>query len=109
MRSFRAHLRLCTHGKQHNKVAGSHMQLINESVTAMPLPIPMSIEMWMQGKKLSGFVAAIASLGKAGVLGIRPPSLPPQHSITLSITEQHTINNTICPAICEGLFKRSRR
>lgn len=44
------HSRFCTHGKQHNKVAGSHMQLTNESVTAMPLPMPMSIGVLMQGK-----------------------------------------------------------
>jgi len=57
------------------------MQLTNESVTAMPLPMPMSIGVLMQGKKRSGFVAAITSFSEAGALGSRTTeSLPPQNS-----------------------------
>lgn len=39
--SWSAHSRFWIHGKQHKRVAGSHMQLINESATAMSPPIPM--------------------------------------------------------------------
>jgi hypothetical protein len=45
------------------------MQLTNESITAMPLPMPMSIGVLMQGKKRSGLVAAITSFGERGALG----------------------------------------
>ena len=50
------------------------MQLMNESVTAMPLPIPMSRGVLIQGTKFSGLVVAITALGNAGVLGFRPPN-----------------------------------
>lgn len=69
------------------------MQLTKESVTAMPLPISMSIRVLMQGKKLSGFVAAITSFGEAGVLGYRMPKLLPLLQIpnnTLN-KEQHIL------------------
>lgn len=75
------------------------MQLMNENVTAMPLPIPMSMGVLMQGKKFkSTFGAAITSLGEAGVLGFRPPKLlPPLLRSIFSPSPRYATFRSVCP------------
>ena len=66
------------------------MQLINESVTAMPLPIPMSAVVLLQRKraKFDKILDAIAALGEAAaLLGCQSPKPLPLRFILPSTTK----------------------
>jgi hypothetical protein len=62
-----AHSRFCIHGRQHKRVAGSHMKLTNESATAMSLPIPILTVVSLQQRRceFKDHRAATAALGAA--------------------------------------------
>lgn len=62
-----AHSRFCIHGRQHKRVAGSHMKLTNESATAMSLPIPILTVVSSQQRRceFKDHRAATAALGAA--------------------------------------------
>ena len=66
-RTSSVHSRFCIHGKQHKRVAGSHIKLTNESATAMSLPMPMSTVVSLRQRRceFKDHRAATAALGAA--------------------------------------------